>query len=55
MTKGTWFWLIFALLVLSLVGGYFLWPLYLTWHVGAVVLVLVGLVGWKVFGGPVQG
>lgn len=56
MTLGAWFW---ATLIFSILFGawWFVQPTGPTWRpgVGAVVLVvLLGLLGWAVFQGPVR-
>lgn len=52
MSAGIWFWLIFVLCVIAAACGfYYAWPV---WGVVVVVFILLGLVGYKVFGGPVQ-
>lgn len=58
MAAGTWFWIIFVLF--ALLGLFFMWP-YNTvvgpwgpfgWNV--IILILIGLLGWKAFGPPVK-
>lgn len=53
MSAGIWFWIIFVLfLLLGFFGIYWWgWPL---WSGGLIVVILLGLLGWKVFGPPIQ-
>lgn len=52
MQAGIWFWIIFALCALGLLGvWWFGWP---SWGYAVVVFILLGLLGWKVFGPPIQ-
>ena len=59
MPPGIWFWLIYVLFVLA--GLFFNWPRDTNapnaWHPfgwSVVVLVLLGLLGWGVFGPPIR-
>lgn len=53
MSAGVWFWLIWALCVLF--AGWLLWPFALApAGVVGVIFVLLGLLGWKAFGPPIQ-
>lgn len=58
MAKGSWFWVIFVLL--ALLGLLFSWPghpYYSPWFgLGwtLIVLLLIGIIGWAVFGPPVK-
>ena len=52
MAAGIWFWIIFVLCCIGIgLGFYFAWPVY---GVIGIVFILLGLLGYKVFGGPVQ-
>lgn len=55
MSAGIWFWIIYV--VVFLLGGFwgFRDPAYRGWiWPGAVVYVLIGLLGWGVFGAPLK-
>lgn len=55
MSAGIWFWIIYVLCVLF--GFWALWPAAGGYHVLAfpgVVFVLIGLLGWGIFGPPIQ-
>jgi hypothetical protein len=57
MSAGIWFWIIYVLCVLF--GMYFDWPQgdkpnYRPLGGRLVVFVLLGLLGWRVFGPPIQ-
>lgn len=54
MTRGTLFWVLWLLSAISLVAGTFWWPTYSYWNMVVVSLILFGLVGWKLWGGPVK-
>ncbi len=54
MNRSTLFWFVFLLVLISLVGGWFWWPLYWHWNVIGAFMILFGLVGWKLWGGPVK-
>jgi hypothetical protein len=57
MSKGVWFWVIWVLAVLAYFGVFaFGWggPIYGPVGQGVILFVLVGLVGWQVFGPPIQ-
>lgn len=54
MPVGIWFWIIFVLTLLFWVGLFYIgWP-YLAISFPAILMILIGLLGWKVFGSPVQ-
>lgn len=52
MSAGTWFWLLYILAAIGSVCGYYwLWPIHANF---LIVFILLGLLGFKVFGSPVQ-
>lgn len=52
MAAGIWFWIIFVICLLF--GVYFTYTNVHALGGGIVVFVLLGLLGWKVFGPPIQ-
>lgn len=60
MAAGIWFWIIYVICVLA--GVFFSWPIDNTpgqkiWRpfgVNIVIFILLGILGWKVFGPPIQ-
>jgi hypothetical protein len=54
MSAGIWFWLIFVLCLLGAFAGPWLVPGWPVWGSALVVFILLGLLGWKVFGPPIQ-
>lgn len=50
MDMGLLFWIIMILCVISAIGGWVGWPGPWIYANSVVVLVLFGLLGWKVFG-----
>jgi len=54
MAAGIWFWIIFVLVILFGFGMFWVsWP-YTYIGFPVILLVLIGLLGWKVFGPPIQ-
>jgi hypothetical protein len=52
MSAGIWFWLIYVLAAIAIAcGWYWSWPVF---SVVLVIFILLGLLGFKVFGRPVQ-
>lgn len=56
MSAGTWFWLIYVLVVLGCMGLYYPFPEDSRRHAGVsvAILVLIGLLGWGFFGPPIK-
>ena len=56
MSAGIWFWIIYVLCLLF--GVWSVWPTYRdsprVFGGGLVVFILLGLLGWRVFGPPIQ-
>lgn len=58
MPAGIWFWIIYVIFVL--LGGFFWWPRgsepnrFYPFGGYLVVMVLIGLLGWGVFGPPIK-
>lgn len=54
MPAGIWFWLIYILCFLF--GGWFFWSQWGYYGFGGsfVIFFLMGLLGWKLFGPPIQ-
>lgn len=52
MSAGIWFWIIF---VISIIFGFWsVWPFERKSGIYLVVYILIGLLGWRVFGPVVQ-
>jgi len=55
MTLEFWFWAIFVLSIIFNGYGYSQGPAWTGWRYGGlVVIILMGILGWQVFGGPVH-
>lgn len=54
MPKGLLFWIIWILCLLGFIGIFFGFERYAVAGSGAIVLILTGLLGWSVFGPPIQ-
>lgn len=60
MGAGVWFWILFVVFVI--LGLFFSWPYdtnapgarFRPFGFGVVVLILIGLLGWGVFGPPIR-
>lgn len=52
MSKGLLFWIVYVLVVVF--GLWHFWPSPLSATPYGVVMLLVGLIGWQVFGPPVK-
>ncbi len=54
MNAGNWFWIIYV--ICFVFGGFFGWQSGNRWvaGMGLVVFVLVGLLGWGIFGPPLK-
>jgi hypothetical protein len=52
MSSGIWFWIIYVISILF--GGYLGWPFDRKSGIWIILFVLVGLLGYRVFGAPVQ-
>jgi len=52
MSAGIWFWLIYVLCAIAVFcGWWFVWPVF---SVVVIIFILLGLLGWKTFGPPIQ-
>jgi hypothetical protein len=52
MTAGIWFWIIYVISILF--TGYWWWPFTADRAPWLVVYILIGLLGWGVFGAPIR-
>jgi len=54
MSAGIWFWIIYV--ICGLLGGFFGWQTgSRTWlWPGVIVYLLIGLLGWGIFGAPIK-
>lgn len=57
MQISVWFWVIYILALLFCGFGLYRSPVEARWGYGGwfITWILIGLLGWKLFGGPVQG
>jgi hypothetical protein len=56
MSAGIWFWLFYVLCVVFGIGIWYPWGEDTRRHLGAslIILILIGLLGWGVFGPPIK-
>jgi hypothetical protein len=54
MSAGIWFWLLYVICVVF--GGWLIWPAQDRRMFGSygVIMILIGLLGWAVFGSPLK-
>ncbi len=52
MGAGIWFWILYV--VSLLITGWFWWPLNADRGPHLIIFVLIGLLGWGVFGAPIR-
>jgi hypothetical protein len=52
MTAGIWFWILYVISILF--TGYWWWPFNAERGPSLLVYILIGLLGWGVFGAPIR-
>jgi hypothetical protein len=52
MSAGIWFWIIYV--ICALFGGWLSFPFERKSGVWLVVMILIGLLGWGIFGPPIR-
>jgi hypothetical protein len=52
MTAGIWFWILYVLSIVF--AGYWWWPFNADRGPSLIAYILIGLLGWGVFGAPIR-
>lgn len=52
MSSSAWFWIIYVIAIIF--GGFMLWPFERRSGIWLVVMILLGIVGYAIFGSPIK-